>query len=40
MGFDTTDLVMRTEELKARETEMFFKLQELEILQEKLKNKK
>ncbi|NPA67989.1 MAG: PAS domain-containing protein [Chlorobi bacterium] len=39
-GFDTTELIKRTEELKARETELKFKLEELKELEEKLKNKK
>ncbi|MCD4792770.1 MAG: PAS domain S-box protein [Bacteroidales bacterium] len=38
MGFDTTDLVMRTEELKACETELELKIQDLQMLREKLKN--
>jgi len=37
IGFDTTELVMRTEELKARETELEFQIQELKSLQDKLK---
>jgi len=32
-GFDTTELVKRTEELKARETELSFQLEELKLLQ-------
>jgi hypothetical protein len=31
-GFDNTELIKRTEELKARETELFFKIEELKAL--------
>ena len=34
-GFDTTELIKRTEELKARETELSFQLEELKSLQNK-----
>jgi len=37
IGFDITNLILRTEELKARETELKFQLEELKQLQEKLK---
>ena len=39
-GFDTTDLIKRTEELKARETELSFQLEELKLLEKKSKNGK
>ncbi len=39
MGYDTTELLMRSEELRARETELEFRLEELNELAEKLKNK-
>lgn len=40
-GFDTTELIKRTEELKARETELSFQIEELKLLQNKSeKNKK
>ncbi len=39
IGFDITELVMRTEELKARETELSFQIEDLKIMQEKLKDK-
>ena len=39
MGIDNTELIMRTEELKARETELEFQLEDLTILKEKLKGK-
>ncbi len=39
IGFETTSLVMRTEELKARETELDFKMEELIELEKKLKKK-
>ncbi len=39
-GFDTTELIKRTEELKARETELSFRLEELNALQNKQDNKK
>ncbi|MCF6365894.1 MAG: PAS domain S-box protein [Bacteroidales bacterium] len=34
VGFDTTDLVLKTEELKARETELFFQIQDMQVLQD------
>ncbi len=39
IGFETTSLVMRTEELKARETELDFKMEELKELEKKQKKK-
>jgi methyl-accepting chemotaxis protein len=39
IGFDTTELVKTSEELRARETELSFQLEELQLLQEKLKGK-
>ncbi len=39
MGYDNTELIMRTEELKARETELKFQIEELKDLQKELKNK-
>lgn len=34
VGFDTTNLILTSEELKARETELKFQLEDMEILQE------
>ena len=39
-GFDTTELIKRTEELKARETELSFQIEELKSLEKESKNGK
>ncbi|NOZ35361.1 MAG: PAS domain S-box protein [Chlorobi bacterium] len=40
IGFDTFELVKRSEELKAREKELSLQIEEMKILQKKLKNNK